>query len=115
MPTHQFRMFYDPESDGVDLEMISDIVRYILTWLGPFFSFGHGLFVLVDMQVRNDYSCMLHYPLQASNALCAISIPEDQLKGVCEILRTSIFSVPPKLTLDQLRTYLTTIACCDER
>ena len=44
-------MFYDADSDGVNLEMISDIVRYILTWLGPFFSFGHGMFTLVDMQV----------------------------------------------------------------
>ena len=42
----------DPEcTDCADLPMISDIVRYIIMWIGPFFTFGHTIFAIVDTQV----------------------------------------------------------------
>ena len=47
------RMFYDPEcTDCADLGMISDIIRYIISWLGPFFAFAQSVFVIVDVQVK---------------------------------------------------------------
>ena len=46
------RLFYDPEcTDCADLGMISDIIRYIISWLGPFFAFAQSVFVIVDVQV----------------------------------------------------------------
>ena len=45
-------MFYDSEcTDCADLGMISDIIRYIISWLGPFFAFAQSVFVIVDVQV----------------------------------------------------------------
>ena len=42
------RMFYDPDMK-TNLAMISDIVRYILCWIGPFFNFGRAVIGFINV------------------------------------------------------------------
>merc|ERR1719153_1991254 len=85
------RLFYSPCDTCVDLALISDIIRYILSWIGPFFTFGHGVNMLVEIQEKN--------------AFCANSMTTSKLKALCETLKRI------KIT-EQMKN---TVACCDSR
>jgi len=94
------KMFYDPEcTDCADLGMISDIIRYIISWLGPFFAFAQSVFVIVDVQEQNS--------------VCANALPKNQLNQACQLISQLInmdtFDNSSIFTLSSI------IACCDTR
>ena len=73
--------------------MISDIIRYIISWLGPFFAFAQSVFVIVDVQVGVRPPLMTCWRqrnvwfqlLQEKNSVCANALPSDQLNQACEV------------------------------
>ena len=85
-------MFYDPEcTDCADLGMISDIIRYIISWLGPFFAFAQSVFVIVDVQVGRKTIQIDRNPVQLfqeKNAICANALPSNQLNQACQVTNT---------------------------
>ena len=85
-------MFYDPEcTDCADLGMISDIIRYIISWLGPFFAFAQSVFVIVDVQVKiiKIKKKKLHRLLQERNSICVNALPTNQLTQACQVVYVS--------------------------
>ena len=86
------RLFYDPEcTDCADLGMISDIIRYIISWLGPFFAFAQSVFVIVDVQVGGETIQIDRNPVQLfqeKNAICANALPSNQLNQACQVSNT---------------------------
>ena len=90
-------MFYDPEcTDCADLGMISDIIRYIISWLGPFFTFAQSVFVIVDVQVgvTGEKSIQIDGNsvqfLQERNSACANALPTNQLNQACQVSNMKI-------------------------
>ena len=98
LATFFLRRFYDPDEMSTNLAMISDIVRYILTWLGPFFPFGRSFLGFIN--------------IQETNARCVNQVKIDQLETACELFHNdpgSYFSGQNAQSNQQ------TAACCDSR
>ena len=134
-------MFYDPEcTDCADLGMISDIIRYIISWLGPFFAFAQSVFVIVDVQVKIIKMKKKPSPITAGKEFhlceCSAYKPTDpSVPGsvcfpkcilVLKILKLcQLTTVDPQLisnmtstgALDNSTLYQLSsiIACCDSR
>merc|ERR1719458_2429180 len=77
--------------------MISDVIRYIISWLGPFFAFAQSVFVIVDVQEKN--------------AICANALPSNQLNQACQLISQMIGDIDNS-SIYQLSSI---ISCCDTR
>ena len=58
LATFFLRLFYNPDS-STDLAQISDAVRYIFTWLGPFFPFGRSFLGWISVCTARPLSRLL--------------------------------------------------------
>merc|ERR1711892_839905 len=69
------RLFYDPDSK-TNLAMISDIVRYILCWMGPFFNFGRAIIGFITVQEENT--------------ICGTGIKLEDLTTICKLFKEDL-------------------------
>ena len=84
------------------LYMESDTVRFILTWLGPFFPFGRSLLGFVSMQEKNTK--------------CANQIQLEQLEATCKLFKdTPDKYFNPSDNNWLMESYLKTATCCDQQ
>ena len=97
LATFFLRQFYDPDM-STNLAMISDVVRYILTWMGPFFPFGRSFLGWVSIQEKNNR--------------CFNQVTLDQLEPTCKL-----FKEDPGIyfTINQQQNNNNTAACCDTK
>ena len=100
LATFFLRLFYNPDMT-TDLAMISDIVRFILTWFGPFFPFGRSFLGFVSVQ-ENNTRCMNQVQL-------------DQLETTCQLFREAPgeYFLPP--ISQSAISNQNTAACCDHQ
>ena len=84
-----------------DLYMESDTVRFILTWLGPFFPFGRSLLGFVSMQEKNTK--------------CANQIQLEQLEATCKLFKDTPEKYFNTSNNRLLESYINTATCCDQQ
>ena len=72
LATFFLREFYSPGMK-TNLAMISDIVRYILSWMGPFYPFGRSFLGWVSIQEKNNR--------------CVNQVSLDQLEPTCKLFK----------------------------
>ena len=60
LATFFLRLFYSPGSN-TDLALISDVVRFILTWLGPFFPFGRSFLGWISVRSGGTFTDPFHH------------------------------------------------------
>ena len=95
LATFFLREFYSPDMK-TNLAMISDIVRYILSWMGPFYPFGRSFLGWVSIQEKNN-RCLNQFNL-------------DQLEPTCKLFKED----PVIYFLNQFnQDNNNTAACCD--
>ena len=93
LATYFLRFFYSPDMK-TNLAMISDIVRYILSWIGPFYPFGRSFLGWVSVQEKNNR--------------CFNQVNLDQLEATCKLFKENPASYFYEVSQSNI-----TAACCD--
>ena len=113
LATFFLRLFYNPDS-STDLALISDIVRFIFTWLGPFFPFGRSFLGWISVCIDLEYIPQSTFVLQIQekNNRCVNQVTLDQLERICKLFTEapdSYFGNPVNQNNND------TAACCDTK